>query len=322
MLYSIFLYQSSSGRLMYDKDFQEISSAKIEQFNSFFSTLKSFISELVVEGSKELNNIELGEYFISITTINEININLVFIADKEDNKVVNKLIPKIIKILMKHEQLFIEWDGNQSEFGPLNQPLSELILSKTKFSKKGTSLIGNPEQVLKSIWAHKSRINGERTDQDKDDLIEEKNKLITNISNTTNLISKLAIAEKIVELSEKLKDEIVFIEYQKEIKILKDEIKDTKFKSNHYLNKIKTSLSEALSKLGNKPLQMGEFRNVYLNLYSFSTKLRSLTFGKDWEHYRNLGQLLINKDETSDHELNETISSILKMRDNIEDYLK
>ncbi|MHA1488265.1 MAG: hypothetical protein ACTSRI_01260 [Promethearchaeota archaeon] len=321
MLYSIFLYQSSSGRLMYDKDFQEISSAKIEQFGSFFSTLKSFISELVIEGSKELKNMELGEHAISITTIKEINTDLVIIADKEDNKVVNKLIPKIIKILMKHEQLLIEWDGDQNEFSPLNQQISELILSKTKFSKKDNSLIRNPEQVLKSIWVHKSRIIGERTAQDKDDLIEEKNKLITNISNTTNLISKLAIAEKIVELSEKLKDEIVFIQYQKEIKTLKDEIKDTKFKSNHYLNKVKTSLSEALSNLGNKPLQMGEFRDVYLNLFSFSTKLRNLTFGKDWEHYRNLAQILISKDETSDHDLNDTISSILKMRDNIEDYL-
>ena len=56
MLYTIFLYQSESGLLFYDKNFQDISDGKMELFSSFFSALKSFIGEMILDGEKELKN--------------------------------------------------------------------------------------------------------------------------------------------------------------------------------------------------------------------------------------------------------------------------
>ena len=66
MLYTIFLYQSESGLLLFDKSFQDISSGKMELFSSFFSALKAFIGEMIIEGSTELKNISLGDYTVLI----------------------------------------------------------------------------------------------------------------------------------------------------------------------------------------------------------------------------------------------------------------
>ncbi|MGQ4875485.1 MAG: hypothetical protein ACP6IY_15570 [Promethearchaeia archaeon] len=316
MLYSIFIYQSTSGILMYDKNFQDISKGKMELFSSFFSAIKSFISEMILEGSKELKNIGLGDYTILITSISEIKADLVLIVDQEDVKIVNKLIPKIIKILLKHQQLFLEWDGNRDEFSILDQPLTELILSKKKLVE-GTSILEKPGELLKTMWEYK----GELPEQKRENLIKERDFLIRRLEKTTNLLRKLAIAEKILKLSEELKDDNGFLHYQKEVKQLKDEIKDTKLKLDYYLKSVKENINKAVERLGEKSIKEGDFKDVYLNLYSFSTKLKNITAGKKWEEYREMAQKLIDKDSTSEHELSEIVSNILKMSDNVDDYL-
>ena len=93
MLYTIFLYQSESGLLFYDKSFQDISDGKMDLFSSFFSALKSFIGEIVLDGAKELKNIELGDYTVLITSINEIKADLVVIVQALTVASVISLIP-------------------------------------------------------------------------------------------------------------------------------------------------------------------------------------------------------------------------------------
>ena len=132
MIYTIFLYQSDTGLLIYDNNFQELSTGRMELFSSFFTAIKTFISELVLEGSKELKNIELGDYTVFITALPKLNIDLVIIADKDDSKSINKLIPKLIKFLQKYEQLFLSWDGDREEFDILDHPLTELVLANVK----------------------------------------------------------------------------------------------------------------------------------------------------------------------------------------------
>jgi hypothetical protein len=160
MIYTIFLYQSHTGLLIYDKSFQEINAGKMEMFSSFFLTLKSFVSELVVDGSKELKNVELGEYTVLITSLSKVKVDMVIIADKEDTKAINKLIPKLIKLLQKHEQLFLSWDGSSEEFKILDHPLTELVSANVIDVKK--TLLKSPEQILKSIWGRKRKLTEEK----------------------------------------------------------------------------------------------------------------------------------------------------------------
>ncbi|NVM17514.1 MAG: hypothetical protein HWN80_07345 [Candidatus Lokiarchaeota archaeon] len=318
MIYSVFLYQSHTGLLIYDKSFQEISTGKMEMFSSFFSAIKTFVSELVLEDSsdhsKGLTNIELKDYSVLITSLPKIKVDMVIIADKEDIKSVNKVIPKLIKLLNKYEQLFLSWDGNKDEFTILDNPFTELIVSNVKVVRK--SLLEHPDQVLKSIWAHKKQLSKEKIEN----LIQERDLLIYKIENTSNLPRKIAMSETVVELSEKLKDEMTFLKYQDEINRLKNELKNVKFKLSYYLEKTREALNEAIVGLGNKPLHLGDYKNTYLNLYSFSTKLK-LIKESGWEIYRDSASKLIEKDTIDDHNLSELIQSLLKMSSNIEDYL-
>lgn len=318
MIYSIFIYQSHTGLLIYDKSFQDISAGKMEMFSSFFSAIKTFVSELVLGESlgrsKELTSIELKDYTVLITSLPKVKVDMVIIADKEDSKSVNKVIPKLIKLLNKYEQLFLSWDGNKDEFSILDHPLTELIIANVKVVRK--SLLEHPDQMLKSIWAHKKQLSRENVEN----LIQERDLLIYKIENTGNLTRKMSMAEAVVDLSEKLKDETTFLKYQNEVNKLKNEIKDVEFKLNYYLEKTRESLSIAIDNLGNEPIHLGDYKNTYLNLYSFSTKLK-LIKENGWEIYRELASKLIDKESLSDHELSELIQKLLKMSSNIEDYL-
>jgi hypothetical protein len=290
----------------------------MEMFSSFFSAIKTFVSELVLgdslDRSKELTNIELKDYTVLITSLPKIQVDMVIIADKEDTKSINKVIPKLIKLLNKYEQLFLSWDGNRDELNLLEHPLTELVVSNVKVVRK--SLLEHPDQMLKSIWAHKKQLSRENVEN----LIQERDLLIYKIENTANLTRKIAMSETVVELSEKLKDEITFLKYQDELNKLKNEIKDVKFKLIYYLERAREALDEAINNLGNKPIHLGDYKNTYLNLYSFSTKLK-LIKENGWEIYRDLANNLIEKDELSDHDLSELIQRLLKMSSNIEDYL-
>lgn len=318
MIYSIFLYQSKTGLLIYEKNFQDISTGKMEMFSSFFSAIKTFVSELVLgdssDHSKELTNIELQDYSVLISSLSKIEVDLVIITDKEDIKSVNKVIPKLIKLLNKYEQLFLSWDGNKDEFTILDHPLTELIIANVKVVRK--SLLEHPDQVLKSIWEHRKQLSKEKVEN----LIQERDLLIYKIETTTNLPRKIAMSKSVVDLSEKLKDEITFLKYQDEINRLKNELKDVKFKLSYYLEKTRKALNEAINELGNKPLHLGDYKNTYLNLYSFSSKLK-LIKESGWEIYRDSANKLIERDTINDHELSKLIQDLLKMSSNIEDYL-
>ena len=318
MIYSIFLYQTHTGLLIYDKSFQDISAGKMEMFSSFFSAIKTFVSELVIgeslNRSKELTSIELKGYTVLVTSLPKVKVDMVIIADKEDRKSVNKVIPKLIKLLNKYEQLFLSWDGNMHEFSILDHPLTELIIANVKVVRK--SLLEHPDQVLKSIWAHKKQLSREKIEN----LIQERDLLIYKIENSANLTRKIAMSEAVVALSEKLKDETTFLKYQGEVNKLKNEIKDVEFKLSYYLEKTRESINEAIDTLGDKPIHLGDYKNTYLNLYSFSTKLK-LIKESGWEISRELASKIIEKDTLNDHDLSELIQNILKMSSSIEDYL-
>ena len=235
MIYTIFLYQASSGLLIHDQNFQELNTGKIELFGSFFAAIKSFICELITDGSNKLKNIDLGEYSIVISSINRYDVDIVIITDKEDIKIVNKLLPKIIKLLTKYEDQFLSWEGDRNEFNILELPLTELVLANVKDVRK--TLLEKPDQILKSIWAQRKQLSGEA----RENLIQERDLLIYIIEKSPLLPRNLSMSEKVIQLSEQLHDEDTFLKYQNEVNRLKNEIKDAKFKLEFYLTNMKTN---------------------------------------------------------------------------------
>lgn len=314
MIYTIFLYQASSGLLIYDQNFQELDSGKMELFGSFFAAIKSFISEFILDGSNKLKNIELGEYSVVTSTVKSIDLDIVIITDKEDIKTVNRLLPKILKLLNKYEQQFLSWEGDKNEFNILEHPLTELVIANVKDVRK--TLLEKPDQFLKSIWSQRKQISKET----RENLIQERDLLIYKIEKSPLLPRNLAMSEKVVQLSEQLQDEDTFLKYQNEVNRIKNEIKDAKFKLEYYLANMKDSLNQSIEALGSKLVSEGDYKDTYLNLYSFSTKLKLLK--KDgWELYREMANKLIDRDNNTEEEISKTIHNILKMSIMAEDYI-
>lgn len=308
MLYSIFIYQAKSGLLLYDKNFQDISHGKMELFSSFFSAIKTFIQEMVLEGSKDLKNIELGNYLVKITSIPQVKVDIVLIIDKEDNKRANKLIPKLIKTLSKHHELFLDWDGNKRVFDILDAPITAIIHSEKDLLDQKT-LADNQIEILKSIWAQK----GELDEGEIVNLSTEREFLIERLGKVENLIRKQGIMENIMNLSHDLKDDESIVVFQKKLQVLKKEIEDTKLKTILFLNRAKEMLSDSIKEIGQKSLIQGDYKDAYINMYSFSTKLQKISSDNIYLKYREMAKALIDKEESKEDQLSQIITEILNL---------
>ena len=315
MLYSIFLYKSVSASLMYEKSFLEVGSGKMEIFSSFFSAIKSFISELVLKGSTELKNIELGDHSVYITSIRDIEADLVIISDKEDHKNITKLIPKLIETLLLYRDPILEWEEETDKLNFLDKQISKIVFTEKKLLE-GTPLIEKIEPFTKATRSYKKELSI----QEKKVLIQERGILVEKF-NKSSLINKITIAEEILQISEKLKDDTFYAIYKKELVKLREEYKDTKLKLEYYLVKAKDILSASVSALGNRALRYGDYKEAYINLYSFSSKLKQISSETNWKRYRDLALKLINKEEISDEDLTKAIHLILHMSEDISNYL-
>ncbi len=316
MIYSLFIYQRRSGLLQYKINFEDISQGKLDMFGSFFSAIKSFILEMKFKGSADLEAITLGDYLIYIISVPELPSDLGIIADKGDNKKIKKLIPKIIKIIHKHKEIFMDWIADRMIFQILDQPLVELIKS---YGNLGNNIkIENEHQkkILKLLWSDAK----EKTIEQKENLIIERDFLIRQLKKIINFQKRLKILRKIIQISEALKDHSEFIKYKEKEKNLNQEIENRKKSLDYYLKNIKKELTRIVYTLINKNLKDGDYKQVYLNLFSFGNKLKELAKPEISEKYLKLAKILINKGEVSNDQFSKAIADIMQMDVNIEKY--
>ncbi len=302
MIQALYIFQSKSKDLLYNKSFQ--SDEKLEMFDSFFSALQTFVSELTESSTESLNTIELGKYFVIITRIAEILSDLVIITDKEDIKEVQKLIPKINEIIFNHQDLFINWDRKPEKLEMFDLKIIQLILTDKKLIA-GSSLTTDQSTLLKSIWEQK----GTLSEQLREDLLKEREDLSLQYLIEQNFIKKYEISKKLIEISEKLHDDEKFIEYQTESKSLKDEIKDRKIRLQYYLDKVKESLDYS------------KYAETYSYLYSFCIKLENFADPNFILKYKTLAKSLLNRDKIPKEEFKQHLQEISIIEQEINEYL-
>lgn len=302
MLNAIFIIQSETGILLFEKIFfQEINNESIEIFRGFLTAIKQFTSEMVVDGSKELKSISLGDSYIKSTHIPEIKSDLVLLIDKVDEKSTVKLMRPITEIILKYQELFLETEQQPELFKNFDQKINQLVLSKKVIDNK---IIERKNNIFKSIWSQEGAIS---TKLRKDVLIE-KEKLLTNLENQQNLINKSILLEKLIKILEKLDDKVELLKFQKELQILNNEIKDRKIRLSYYLRNTKLTLKDK------------DYKTAYSNLYSFSNKLENLAKSHVQKKYKNLAKILMNREEIPKIKFSQTVSEILMMSETIEEY--
>lgn len=298
MIQSLYIFQSATKNFLYIKNFQ--SDEKLEMFSSFFSALQTFVSELTLSGSDSLRTIELGEYFVLITTIPEIMSDLVIIVDKADIKEAQKLIPQIMSIILSHQDLFVNWDQDPEKLEIFDLQVVQLILSNRKLISE-SSLTANQSSILKSIWDQK----GVLSEQLRENLSKEMEKLNEDYLIEENYLNKYNISMKLIDISEKLRDDKKFIEYQTEAKSLKDEIKDRKLRLQFYLGRLKESL------------EYSKYAETYSYLYSLCMKLQNFAEPEIIEKYKTLTKTLLNRNEIPKEEFKKVLKEISMIEENI-----
>jgi len=319
VLYFLFLYQIESGDLFYEKDFQADIDSQMDLFGSFFSALKMFISSMTNEASEGLSTIGLGNLIASIFRIRDVNIDLVIIAEEVDRKEIQKLTPKLKSVILNYKELFLVDAVESEEFEKFDKAINDIIISHRKILDPKV-LIEKQKGLLKSIWDQRGKIS-DQLREEKKDLENERAIIINTLSKENNILKKKSLCKLILELSDKLEDEQFFLEFQKKLKIINTEINDQKIRLKFYLKRVKEAVKIALNTFGNKSLIYGDFKEVYTNLYSFSTKLKNFASVEVYEKYYHLASKLVYKKGISPEEFSLIIDEINNMDENIESYL-
>ncbi len=302
MLNAFFIFQSETGTLLYDKVFfQEMDESMSDMFSGFLIALKTFISKMFFDGSKVLKSINLGDYHVVITHINEINSELVMVVDKEEDKSATKIIPKIVEIILNNKELFNESEGSSEQFKIFDEQVNNLIIMSKNIVEE--TLLDQKSDVFKSIWAQRGKISANL----REDLLIEKEDLYNKLANTQNYIEKSVIFEEIIEVLNKLDATEELIRVQAQAKAVKDEIKDRRIRLKYFLKETKDAL------------KYKNYKVAYSNFYSFSAKLRNLTQSHVQKKYADLANSIMNKDNISHSEFSKIISEILNIPDNIVD---
>ena len=302
MIQTLYIFQSSSKKLLYNKKFQ--SDEKLEMFSSFFSALQSFVSELTPSSTESLSTIELGEYFVLISRISEASSDLVIIIDREDIREAEKMIPKIIETIISHIDLFVNWDHGPEMLEMFDLKIIQLILSNKKLISE-SSLTTNQSSILKSIWDQK----GALSEQIREDLVKEREELNFKYLGEDHFLKKYEISKKLIEISEKLHDDEKFIEYQTEAKSLRDEIKDRKLRLQYYLNRVKESISSS------------KFSETYSYLYSFCLKLNNIAEPYIIEKYKSLAKTILNRNKVPKQEFRNAVRDVSMIEEELNKYL-
>ncbi len=302
MLNALFIIQSETRILLFEKIFfQEMNNESIEIFRGFLTAIKQFTSEMVVDGSKELKSISLGDSYIKSTHIPEIKSDLVLLIDKEDEKSTAKLMRPITKIILNYKELFIEMEQEPELFKNFDQTINQLILSKKVIDNM---TIERKNTIFKSIWAQEGAISTKL----RNDLLTEKERLLNNLKIQENLINKSILLEELIKILEKLDDKVELIKVQNELQILNNEIKDRKIRLSYYLRNAKLTLKDK------------DYKAAYSNLYSFSNKLENLAKSHVQKKYKNLAKILMNKELIPKIKFSQAVSEILIMSETIEEY--
>jgi len=295
MIQALYIFNIDSRRLLYSKNFQ--SEDNLEMFSEFFSALQTFSSEMT--SSATLNTVGLGEYSVLVNRVNEIHSDIVMVFDKNDIKEIQKLIPKITKIVLNHEKLFTNWDQDGRTLVAFDEEINKLILANTKLISN-SNLAADQQVVLKSIWEQK----GSLSEQLRDRMLRKEKVLKRKLESETIYLRRFRLLKRLIKVSESLQNDEDFIKYQKELQFLKHQIKDQKIRLKYYLERVREAIN------------LHDHAQVYSFMYSFCVKLENFIDPYVIKQYKELTQSLLDPKEYE-----KTIKKISSLKEKMNIYV-
>ncbi len=282
---------------------------KVELFSSFFSAIRSFVKEIISDSSSKegLKNLEMGNFAVNITHVEKLNVDVVAITDKGDQSNLSKFIPKLLGLLYEHSELFEDWDGNKSRFDVLDFEIMVLVTNEGDdlFDTKSSKKIGQQISGLEKEQREKYK--------------KEINFLKKKLTATSNLYKKIEVIDGICNIAIKLADSDKINWCKRQKKSFEQQIDSTKYKINYFITKTKDAINKTVQNVGGQGISDLNFRDAYISLYSFSSKLKSLGKEDLSGKYRDWAKELIDKNDPQ--KISNLISEILKLPDSADFYL-
>ncbi len=300
----------------FDKDINEIvlSHRKILDPNALIEKQKKFLKSVWDQRGKISDQLRGERKDLEIERVFLVN-NLL----KEKNVLKKLSLCKLILEIsdkLEDERFFLEY---QKKAKIIANEINDIVLSHRKILDP-TVLIEKQKDYLKSIWDQRGKIS-EQLREERKDIENERTIIVNKLLKENNVLKRFSLCKLILELSDKLEDEQFFLEYQKKAKSIANEIKDQKIRLKYYLNRAKGSLKVALDTFREEKLIEGDFKEVYSNLYSFSSKLKNFASVEVYEKYYHLASKLVYRKGISPEEFSLKIDEIRNMDENIESYL-
>ncbi|MFX1357240.1 MAG: hypothetical protein ACFFA8_08125 [Promethearchaeota archaeon] len=322
MLYFIFIYNSETGDLLYDKDLNVSNERQMDLFGSFYTALKTFLGGVMGTAMESIRTVGLGQFNAYVINHSELSIDLVLVAEKEDFKDIDRISEKMSELILKYKSLFIEGTVQADNFKEFDEAVNNLILSEKKVVDP-LLLIEKKGDILKSIWNQRGKFSEQlREEREKQREMSSKEIGILSelYSNESNFLKKFNICQRVIDIAESIEDERTMVEYQKIAKTIIDEIDDRKIRLEHYLLRTKQSLKDAIDSLYGASMTQGQYRDVYSSLYSFSSKLKNLASIETRQKYIKMANKLLEPLKIPKEELFKTIHEIENMNNDIESY--
>jgi len=317
MLYSIFLYQSNTGLLFWEKSFEDqIEPFQAEMLSSFLSAINHNIKEMIANSSNGIKNIEMGSLIVIVTKIKSLGVEMVTITDSNNEKGIRKIIPELIKILNENASLFKDFDGNMSVFEILDFKIMQIIEKNKKIIKKNNKVL-NLRKTLEEQLEKLEIEPGKYTKFEKERIF-----LEDRLKETAALPKKIAILNIIDQIDHKLKDKPNIEKNKQRRKKFLVELQSTKDRMKYFLEQTKQAISKSVQHSKGKLIYETDFKEAYLNLYSFSSKLKIIGRDELCTECREIAKILIEKPEDQEHNFPHLIKKILDLSEDMESYLK
>jgi hypothetical protein len=320
LLYSIFIFQQNIGLPIWEKNFDaNYTSEKMQLYSSFFSAIHSFVLELVKKGSDGLKKLDLGENSVQLSSVPEHQIEIVTIQERSHEKQIGKLHKKIIKIIKNHKELFDwdAWSGDLTQFKVLDYDIVSVV-KEIKGLVEDKSLVDLQKEFLDHIWNELPEMEKTQKEQYRKEILVKQ----TSLKESNILTQKLNLIDEIQELTKKIKDSAIFEQTQLQRKKIIAEIKNLKEKAQYFLNKANVAYTNISKIITYHNVHEIDLRDLYLALYSLSTKLIILgSLKKGHELKKIAGSLIERKDDNNDS-IWETIKNLPNLSQPIESFLK
>nr|WP_147664704.1 hypothetical protein [Candidatus Prometheoarchaeum syntrophicum]QEE17819.1 hypothetical protein DSAG12_03657 [Candidatus Prometheoarchaeum syntrophicum] len=313
--------------LFWEKSFEDqIEPFQTEMLSSFLSAINHNIKEMIANSSKGIKNIEMGNLIVIVTDIKSLGVEMVTISDSDNEKNIRKIIPEFIKILNENASLFKDFDGNMSVFEILDFKILQIIEKNKKILKKGKVLkekLEIKEKGLPGQEGNKFVHEVKHPHYDKYTKFDEERKFLEDrLKETAALPKKIEILNSIDQIDHKLKEKPNIEKNKQRRKKFQVELQSTKERMKYFLEQTKQAINRSIQHSKGKLIYETDFKDAYLNLYSFSSKLKFIGRDDLCTKYREFAKILIEKPEDQERNFSNVIKKILDLSEDMESYFK